>query len=189
MEKIIVDIEAKTGKAEASLQDVVDAIKDMAEANKKATEEQSKGQSKLLKGTKALGKGFKGVGLAMKAAGFAIIMKIVDKLSESLMRNQQVADTVETIFTTVGIVFKQISDVLIGVFKNVSDATGGFDALQKVLGGALSIAISSIVVSIQLMTLGVKKAQLAWEESFLGDGNPETIKKLNSEIEEDQVDD
>ncbi len=184
MEKITVELEAKTGKAEASIKDVVDAIKDMTAANKKASEEQSKGQSKLLKGTKALGKGFKGVGLAMKAAGFAIIMKIVDKLSESLMRNQQVADTVETIFTTVGIVFKQISDVLIDVFKNVSDATGGFDALQKVLGGALSIAINLIVGSIQLMTLGVKKAQLAWEESFLGDGNPETIKKLNSEIEE-----
>ena len=184
MEKITVELEAKTGKAEASIKDVVDAIKDMTAANKEASEEQSKGQSKLLKGTKALGKGFKGVGLAMKAAGFAIIMKIVDKLSESLMRNQQVADTVETIFTTVGIVFKQISDVLIDVFKNVSDATGGFDALQKVLGGALSVAINLIVGSIQLMTLGVKKAQLAWEESFLGDGNPETIKKLNSEIEE-----
>ena len=184
MEKITVELEAKTGKAEASIKDVVDAIKDMTAANKEASEEQSKGQSKLLKGTKALGKGFKGVGLAMKAAGFAIIMKIVDKLSESLMRNQQVADTVETIFTTVGIVFKQISDVLIDVFKNVSDATGGFDALQKVLGGALSISINLIVGSIQLMTLGVKKAQLAWEESFLGDGNPETIKKLNSEIEE-----
>ena len=184
MEKITVELEAKTGKAEASIKDVVDAIKDMTAANKEASEEQTKGQSKLLKGTKALGKGFKGVGLAMKAAGFAIIMKIVDKLSESLMRNQQVADTVETIFTTVGIVFKQISDVLIDVFKNVSDATGGFDALQKVLGGALSIAINLIVGSIQLMTLGVKKAQLAWEESFLGDGNPETIKKLNSEIEE-----
>jgi len=184
MEKIIIDLEAKTDKAVKGVEELKKTIEDLTEANKKATEEQSKGQSKLLKGTKALGKGFKGIGLAMKATGFAIIMKIVDKLSESLMRNQQVADTVETIFTTVGIVFKQISDVLIDVFKNVSDATGGFDALQKVLGGALSIAINLIVGSIQLMTLGVKKAQLAWEESFLGDGNTETIKKLNSEIEE-----
>jgi len=184
MEKIIIDLEAKTDKAVKGVEELKKTIEDLTEANKKATEEQSKGQSKLLKGTKALGKGFKGIGLAMKATGFAIIMKIVDKLSESLMRNQQVADTVETIFTTVGIVFKQISDVLIDVFKNVSDATGGFDALQKVLGGALSISINLIVGSIQLMTLGVKKAQLAWEESFLGDGNTETIKKLNSEIEE-----
>ena len=184
MEKIIIDLEAKTDKAVKGVEELKKTIEDLTEANKKATEEQSKGQSKLLKGTKALEKGFKGIGLAMKATGFAIIMKIVDKLSESLMRNQQVADTVETIFTTVGIVFKQISDVLIDVFKNVSDATGGFDALQKVLGGALSIAINLIVGSIQLMTLGVKKAQLAWEESFLGDGNTETIKKLNSEIEE-----
>lgn len=184
MEKIIIDLEAKTDKAVKGVEELKKTIEDLTEANKKAAEEQSKGQSKILKGTKALGKGFKGIGLAMKAAGFAIIMKIVDKLSDALMRNQEVADTVETIFTSVGIVFKQITDVLIDVFKNVSNATGGFDALQKVIGGSLSVAINAIVMSIQLMTLGVKKAQLAWEKSFLGDKDPATIKRLQGEIKE-----
>jgi len=179
-EKVVVELEAKTGKAEASLQDVANAIKDIGKQN----EEVVKSQSKLGKGIKSLGKGFKGLGLAMKAAGFAIIMKIVDKLGEALMRNQEIADTVNTVFTAIGIVFKQVSDVMLNVFKSVSDATGGFDALQKVLGGALSISINLVVGAIQGMMLGVKKAQLAWEESFLGDGDPKTIKRLNLEIEE-----
>jgi len=184
MEKIVVELEAKTGKTEANLNDVVDAINNIAKSNKEATESQEVSQNKLLKSSKKLSKGFKGLGLALKATGFGVVMKIVDALSDALMRNQEIADVVNTVFTAIGIVFKQISDVMLDVFKNVSDATGGFDALQKVIGGALSIAINIAVGAIQGMMLGVKKAQLAWEESFLGDKNPETIKRLQSEIEE-----
>ena len=183
-EKVTIELEAKTGKAENNINDVVDSIKDLNKSFVEANESNKKSLKSLTKGTKVLAKGFKGIGLAMKAAGFAIIMKVVDKVSEALMRNQQVADTVETVFTAIGIVFKQITDVLIDVFKSVSEATNGFDALQKVLGGALSISINLVVGAIQGMMLGVKKAQLAWEESFLGDGDPETIKKLNLEIVE-----
>jgi len=183
-EKVTIELEAKTGKAENNINDVVDSIKDLNKSFVEANESNKKSLKSLTKGTKVLAKGFKGVGLAMKATGFAIIMKVVDKVSEALMRNQQVADTVETVFTAIGIVFKQITDVLIDVFKSVSDATNGFDALQKVLGGALSISINLVVGAIQGMMLGVKKAQLAWEESFLGDGDPDTIKRLNLEIEE-----
>ena len=183
-EKVVVELEAKTGKAEASLRDVADAINNLSKENKEANKQILESQSKLGKGVKALGKGFKGLGLAMKAAGFAIVMKVVDGLSTALMRNQEIADTVNTVFTAIGIVFKQISDVMLDVFKNVSDATGGFDALQKVLGGALSISINLVVGAIQGMMLGVKKAQLAWEESFLGGKDPETIKRLQIEITE-----
>jgi hypothetical protein len=120
----------------------------------------------------------------MKAAGFSIIMKIVDKVSEALMKNQEVADAVETVFAAIGIVFKEVSDTLISVFKSVSDATGGFDALQKVIGGLLTIAITPLKMGFYAIKLALETAQLAWEESFFGDGDPETIKRLNSEIEE-----
>ena len=181
---VTIELQAKTGEAQASLKDVADAINNLSDENKKANDKIIKSQSKLGKGVKALGKGFKGLGLAMKATGFAIIMKIVGKLSDALMRNQEVADAVNTVFTAIGIVFKQISDVMLDVFKNVSEATGGFDALQKVLGGGLSIAINVVVGAIQGMMLGVKKAQLAWEDSFLGGKDPETIKRLQAEITE-----
>ena len=181
---VTIELQAKTGEAQASLKDVADAINNLSDENKKANDKIIKSQSKLGKGVKTLGKGFKGLGLAMKAAGFSIVMKVVDALSTALMRNQEIADSVNTVFTAIGIVFKQISDVMLDVFKNVSDATGGFDALQKVLGGALSISINLVVGAIQGMMLGVKKAQLAWEDSFLGGKDPETIKRLQIEITE-----
>ena len=186
MEKIVIDLEAKTDKALKGIDDLADSVKDLNKSVTESNKETKKSLNSLSKGTKVLAKGFKGVGLAMKAAGFAIIMKVVDKLGEALMRNQQVADTVETVFTAIGIVFKQVSDVLIDVFKSVSETTGGFDALQKVLGGALSISINLVVGAIQGMMLGVQKAQLAWEESFLGDGDPKELKRLNLAITETQ---
>jgi len=185
-EKVTIELEAKTGKAEANIQDVVNSVDNLNKSFVEANESNKKSLKSLTKGTKVLAKGFKGVGLALKGAGLGIILKVVDKLSEALMRNQQVADTVETVFTAIGIVFKQISDVLIDVFKSVSETTGGFDALQKVLGGALSISINLVVGAIQGMMLGVQKAQLAWEQSFLGDGDPKELKRLNLAITETQ---
>jgi hypothetical protein len=186
MEKIVIDLEAKTDKALKGIEDLADSVKDLNKSVTESNKETKKSLSRLNKGTKVLAKGFKGIGLAMKAAGFAIIMKVVDKLGEALMRNQQVADAVETVFTAIGIVFKQVSDVLIDVFKSVSETTGGFDALQKVLGGALSISINLVVGAIQGMMLGVQKAQLAWEQSFLGNGNPKELKRLTLAITETQ---
>ena len=189
-EKVVVELEAKTGKAEANIQDVVDAIKDLgnkvsdtSEKSDKSFKDIEKSTKGVSKGIKKLATGFKGVGLAMKAAGFGLVMKVVDKLTEALGENQVIADTVNTAFTAIGIVAKQITDIFVDVFKNVSDATGGFDALQKVLGGALSISINLVVGAIQGMMLGVKKAQLAWEDSFLGGKDPETIKRLQQDIQ------
>ena len=184
MEKVVLELEAKTEKAEAGLNDVVNAINNVSKANAEAQKETQKSLGTLNKSTKILSAGFKGVGLAMKAAGFAIIMKVVDKLGEALMSNQTVVDAISVAFETVSIVLTKISNVFIDVFKKVSDATGGFDALQKVIGGALTIAVSTISLVIQGLVLGVKGAQLAWEESFLGGKDPETIKELNLSITE-----
>lgn len=193
MEKVTVEIEAKTGKAEASLQDVVDAIKNINkevvnsnEKTKDSLKEVETASKKTTSIVKRVAKSFRGVGLAMKAAGFALIMKAVDALGEALMSNQQVVDMMSAAFETVSIVLKQVADVFIKMTKRVSEATGGFDALKKVLGGGLSIAINIVVGAIQGIVLGVQKAQLAWEESFLGDGDPKEIKRLNEAIGETQ---
>ncbi len=193
MEKFTFEIEAKLDKATKGVEDLTSSVEDL----KKAQEEQVKGleqqvkdlqktNSKTTKAVKGLAKGFKGVGLAMKAAGIGIVLALVNKLGEALMKNQAVANIVETAFTAIGMVFKQVSDRLIETFNAVSEATGGFDALKKVLGGALTIAINVIVGAIQGMVLGVQKAQLAWENSFLGGKDPDKIKKLQQDIQETQ---
>ncbi len=191
MIKETITIEAQVGKAVKGVEDLTKQIEDLQKQQKeqgdasiKQAKEQESATNKATKATKALGKGVKGIGLAMKAAGIGIIMKLFEKLSEALMKNQEVADAVETAFNAVAIIFKQITDVLIDVFKSTSESTGGFDALQKVLGGALMLSINLVVGAIQGMALGVKKAQLAWENSFLGGKDPETIKRLEGDIED-----
>lgn len=193
MEKFTFEIEAKLDKATKSVEALTDSVEELKEAQQKQVEglekqvkDLEKQNVKTTKAVKGLAKGFKGVGLAMKAAGIGIILALVNKLGEAMMKNQAVADLVETAFTAIGIVFKQVSDRLIETFNAVSDATGGFDALKKVLGGALTIAINVIVGAIQGMVLGVQKAQLAWENSFLGGKDPDKIKKLQQDIQDTQ---
>jgi len=193
MEKVVVELEAKTAKAEAGLNDVVDAIKSLnkavvdsnskTEKSLKDVENQSKKSTNIVK---KLAKGFTGVGLAMKAAGFALIIKTVNALGSAMTSNQKVVDLMSSAFETISIILSQVSDVFISMFEKVSDLTGGFDALRKVLSGGLSIAINIVVGAIQGIVLGVQKAQLAWEKSFFGDGDPKEIKRLNLAITETQ---
>lgn len=150
---------------------------------KETTDKGAKGFQKLTKVVSGVGKGFKGLGLAIKAIGFAFIIKLVDKLTEAMGQNQEVADAVNTVFKTIQIVLSQVTGIFVDMFKAVNNATGGFDALQKVLGGALSIAINLVVGAVQGLVLNVKKAQLAWENSFFGDKDSATIKNLQSEID------
>jgi len=190
MEKFTFEIEAKLDKATKSVEALTDSVEELKEAQQKQVEglekqvkDLEKQNSKTTKAVKGLAKGFKGVGLAMKAAGIGIVLALVNKLSEAMMKNQTVADLIETAFTAIGMVFKEVSDRLISVYNSVSEATGGFDALKKVLGGALTIAINVIVGSIQGIVLGVQKARLAWENSFLGGKDPEKIKQLQADID------
>ena len=77
-----------------------------------------------------------------------------------------------------------INLLLLDMFKRVSDLTGGFDALQKVIGGAFTISLNLVVGAIQGITLGVQYAQLAWEKSMFGGKDANKIKELQSNIDE-----
>lgn len=195
----------ETVKIQADVKDAVKKISELTKAVEKLTKENQEQQESLkealdknaeagekqvsvLKKVKGavgkLGKGFKGLGLVFKGLGFGILIKLAGDLVEKFKENQIITDALSQVSETLSIVLNQIIDVFKPIIERVNEATGGFDALQKVLGGALTIAINSVLIIIQGLMLGVKKAQLAWEESFFGDEDPETIKRLNSEIEE-----
>jgi hypothetical protein len=52
------------------------------------------------------------------------------------------------------------------------------------MGGLLTIAITPFKVAFYGIQLGIQAAQLAWEQSIFGDGDPTTIKALNESIAE-----
>ena len=93
-------------------------------------------------------------------------------------------DGLNTIFKTAQIVFNEVLDVITDVYESVSSASENFDALGKVMGGLLTIALTPFKVAFYGIQLGIQAAQLAWEQSIFGDGDPTTIKALNESIAE-----
>ncbi len=91
-------------------------------------------------------------------------------------------DAVNTVFETLSIIGSQVSDVIVSVYKNVASASENFDALGRVMKSLLTIAITPLKLAFDGIRLGLLSAQLAWEESFFGDEDPETIKRLNESI-------
>ena len=171
--KLVADVEA--------LQKSLDEVKESLEENGKAAEQSN---SKLSGGLKKVAKGFKGVGLAMKAMGIGLVIEAFNFLKEIMMQNQTVIDGVAIATETMGVLFNQITSVVTDVFNAVSKSSEGFEGLQKVIGGLMTIAITPLKLSFYGIILGVQEAQLAWEKSFFGDKDPETIKLLNEKIAE-----
>ena len=139
-------------------------------------------------GIKKIGKGIKGVGLAFKAAGIGLIIAAFASLKEVFTQNQKVADALSTAFETISIVFNEVARVVGDVYDRVSEATGGFDALGKVIGGLLTLFLAPLKASFYGIKLGVQEVQLIWEKSFFGDKDQATIKNLQKEIKQTQQD-
>lgn len=171
--KLVADVEA--------LQKSLDEVKESLEENGKAAE---KSNSKLAGGLKKVSKGFKGVGLAMKAMGIGLVIEAFNFLKEIMMQNQTVIDGVAIATETMGVLFNQITSVVTDVFNAVSKSSEGFEGLKKVIGGLMTIAITPLKLAFYGIILAAQEAQLAWEESFLGDNDPETIKLLNEKLVE-----
>ena len=115
-------------------------------------------------------------GLALVVAGFAT-------LAEGLRNNQKALDAVNVVMGTVQQVAADVAKIFINMFQRVNELTGGFDALQKVVGGSLTIALNIVVGTIQGLVLGFQKAQLAFEQSFLGGNDENKIAELQGKIE------
>ena len=157
--------------------------KEVQTANKK-TEDALK---KVEKSAKDGAKGVKKVGASIKTLAKAtgiifLLQKAFEFVSSAIQENQEVMDGLNTIFQTAQIVFNEIVGVFVDVYKSVSSATENFDALGKVLGGIITVVLSPFKLAFYGISLAVQEAQLMWEKSFFGDGDPETIKELNLAI-------
>jgi len=194
-EEIEIVIKGDSSQAVESIDNLTKSVdeygKEVEEVSKenqtaiKKTGEEAKKQSKVVNG---LGKAVKGVGTALKALGIGLIIALVAKLTEALSQNQKVTDFLSTTFTTISIVFNQVFEAITDTYDAVQEATGGFDALGKVLKGILTIALTPLKVTFFGLKLGIQEVQLAWEKSFLGDKDPETINRLNDAIKETKQD-
>ena len=123
MEKVVVELEAKTGKAEASLQDVVNAIQDINKATTESNKDTAKSLKEVEKTSSRTAKGIKRIGTAIKAAGLGLLLAAFSTLKEVFMQNQKAADFFNTSFEVVSIAF---NDFVGFIDKNLGTITGFF---------------------------------------------------------------
>ena len=188
-QKIEVEFELKYKEAVKNLDEFQKEYAKLEKEVVSANEKTAESLEKVEKGAKDGAKGIKKVGVSIgnlaKASGIIFLLqKAFEFVSSAVQENQEVMDGLNTIFKTAQIIFNEVLDVITGVYESVSSSSENFDALGKVMGGLLTIAITPFKVAFYGIQLGIQAAQLAWEQSIFGDGDPTTIKALNESIAE-----
>ena len=172
------ELKLKYGNAIKEVEDLkkeLQEVKDSFEASEKAAKDSEKS-------SKGFGKALGDIG---KAGGIIFLLeKAFEGLKAAINSNQQVADTFAVVMGTIGQVFTEVSNVLVGVFNNLTATTESFDALGRVASNVFNIAIAPFKLAIDGLALGFFQAQLAWEQSFFGSGDTGKIEELNSKIDE-----
>ena len=185
---IIIDVDSKKATKDVEgLEKSVEGLNSALDETKKSEgniEGVGDGAKKSSKGVKFLSKGFKGLGLAMKAAGIGLIISALTGLKDVFSQNQKVVDVFSTAFETFSIVANQVVTAVINVYESIAKSSENFNGLGKVLGGLITLGITPLKLGFYAVKLALQTAQLAWEESFFGDKDPETIKRLNEGIKE-----
>lgn len=185
------DAEKNFQKLADSIDKLNETIKETNKESKKASEsveEVGKSGTTAESGLKKVGKGFKAIGTAFKAVGIGLIIAGFAALKEVFTQNQKIADAISVAFETVSIVFNEVARVVGDVYDSVSDATGGFDALGKVLGGITKLIIAPFKAGFYGIKLAIEEVQLIWEKSPFGGGDLTTINKLQDQIKQTKED-
>ena len=171
-EKVNIEVDVDYKGAVDNLEKIKDEVVDLG----KTTKEQKSA-------TSSLASGFKGVGFAMKAAGFGIIMKIVDAVTDALMQNQAVVDTVSTAFNVVGVVLNKIITTFESIFSRTTESSDNFDALGRIMRNLMTLALLPFKSAFMGIGLVISQVQLAWEKSWLGKGDVVRIQKLTKQVD------
>ena len=171
----------KTIKLQA---DVEEALKKLDKLNEKV-EDLGKTTKKTQTSTNSMAGSFKAMGIAKITAGVQLLTAFLNKLWEQMQRNEQIADGLETVFNSIGVAFKLVTDSIINTYQAVAKSSENFDAFGQVVTNLLNIAITPLKLAFQGIKLGIQSAMLAWEQSFLGGKGKdiERIAELKAEID------
>lgn len=176
--------EENIDKISKKTKDLKSETKNFGNESVVASEKGKKGFRGLDSAVKATAKGFNLLGGAMKAAGIGLVIAVVAKLTQVFSENQRIVDAVSIVMQTVSTVVNQVTNAITNAYDSVSEATNGFESLTSVVKGLVTIALTPMKLTFDAIKLTLQSAQLAWEQSFFGDGDPETIKRLQKDIDE-----
>jgi hypothetical protein len=189
--KIKIDVESNADEAAKDFKKVADNIDDSTDRVKQLNKEikkTDKATDGASGGFKKLSSAAKGIGTALKASGIGLIIGALAGLKAAFESNSETARGFAVVMETISILFSQTVGALVSAAKAAYESTGGFNALGKVLGGILNIALTPLKGGFFAIKLAIENLQLAWEKSFFGDKDPKTIKELRKNIKATEKD-
>ena len=183
--KINYKVNVDTGKAQDEVKDLKDEVKDLKDGFKdtgdeakksgKKVEDSGEKASKGIKGigtaSKVAGKGIRGIGVAMKAAGIGLVVAAVAGLFAVMSQNQKVVDFMSSAMNTLQLGVNAVTNAISTAYDRVSEATQGFDALKKVIGGLLTVAITPLKIAFYEIKAAIQSANLAYQTLFGDDAS------------------
>ena len=187
MEKVIIELEAKTDKALKGIDNVAKSVEDLNKSVVKGNKDTADGLKDVEKSSNLVGKGIKGIGTAIKAAGIGLIIGLLGTLKELFEQNQKAVDLFNVVFETSANVVGQVVNAFTDIYSALTKSSEQFDALGKVMSGILTIVLTPFKNTFYAIQLAIQNAQLIWEKSFFGDKDPATIKALNESILETEI--
>ena len=189
--KIKIDVESNADQAAKDFDNLASNIDDSTDRIKELNKEVKKTDSAAdgaSGGFKKLTTAAKGIGTALKATGIGLIIGALAGLKSAFESNSETARGFAVVMETLSILFSQTIGALVTAAKAAYESTGGFNALGKVMGGLLNLALTPLKLAFYGIKLGIQELQLAWEKSFFGDKDPKTIKELRKNIKQTNED-
>ena len=187
MEKVVIELEAKTDKAIKGIDDVAKSVKDLNKTVTKGNKDTADGLKSVEESSNLVGKGIKGIGTAIKAAGIGLVIGLLATLKDLFEQNQKAVDLFNVVFETSANVVGQVVNAFTDIYDALTKSSEQFDALGKVMSGILTIVLTPFKNTFYAIQLAIQNAQLIWEKSFFGDKDPATIKALNESILETEI--
>ena len=124
--KIQVELEAKTDKAIAEIEDLKKEIQKLNKEVEKGNKQTEEGLKGVEDASKSTAKGIKGIGTALKAAGIGLAIAAFAQLTEIFKKNQKVADVFNTTFESLSIAF---NDFVNFILDNTSGVVNFFKSI------------------------------------------------------------
>ena len=184
MEKIIVELEAKTDKALKGIDGVAKSVEKLNKTTTESNKDTAKSLKEVEKSSNIAAKGIRGIGNALKAAGIGLAIAAFATLKDIFMQNQKAADFFNTSFEVVSIAFNDFVGFIIDNGTKVTDFFKAIfdDPLESVkqLGASIKANIVERFESF-LDTLGFLAS--AVKKVFSGDfaGALEDVKSAGKE--------
>jgi hypothetical protein len=121
MEKIIVELEAKTDKALKGIDGVAKSVEKLNKTTTESNKDTAKSLKEVEKSSSLAAKGVRRIGNAIKAAGIGLAIAAFATLKEIFMQNQKAADFFNTSFEVLSIAFNDFVGFIIDNGTKVTD--------------------------------------------------------------------